>query len=98
MRKMTVLLLLLVFSNGIRSQELATNCNHDPILIDNRQLARAGVRCGRTTPRIYGYFNDSLNAATDEGLQRIIDASFIYILSTQHENKVETHKLYISND
>lgn len=72
----TVLFTFLSFLSYSQSFEtqLGANYNHDPDLIENELLARAGVGWVRATPYFYRYLSGELDPATDEGLQRIIEA------------------------
>lgn len=78
MRKNLVILLLLIialkgFGQSTETQ-LGANYNHDPELIENDMLARAGVRWVRVTPRFHNYVSGRIDPATDEGLQHVINA------------------------
>lgn len=68
-----LLIPLLGFAQPIETQ-LGANYNHDPELIENDMLARAGVRWVRVTPRFHNYLSGRIDPATDEGLQHVIDA------------------------
>lgn len=79
MFRLILFTVIILSSASLQAQRLETqlgaNYNHDPDLIENELLARAGVRWVRVTPRFFRYMNGELDPATDEGLQHIIRAS-----------------------
>ena len=77
-KRLTIIALVTCLCYRLQGQELTelgANYNHDPDLIELDLLERSGVRWVRVTPRFYRYLNGELNPETDEGLQRVIDAS-----------------------
>lgn len=76
-KNITIIFLSLIpflgFAQTIDTQ-LGANYNHDPELIENDMLARAGVKWVRVTPRFHNYLSGRIDPATDEGLQHVIDA------------------------
>lgn len=58
----------------LHAQEIGANFNHDPEIIDFTYLAKTPVEWVRTTPYIFEYIRGEKNAATEPGLQNIIEA------------------------
>ncbi|MBU3125940.1 hypothetical protein [Sinomicrobium weinanense] len=72
-RYIIVLYLLLLPFTG-HSQELGSNFNHNPEIIDFKYLEEAQVNWIRTTPRIMDYIYGDLRIKNDAGLSRIVEA------------------------
>jgi hypothetical protein len=56
------------------AQELGSNFNHNPEIIDFDLLGLVGVEWVRTTPRILDYAHGDLSLEQDPGLQKVIEA------------------------
>lgn len=56
------------------AQELGSNFNHNPEIIDFDYLKKAQVDWIRTTPRILDYVNGELQIAGDPGLSKVVEA------------------------
>lgn len=57
-----------------KAQEVGANFNHNPEIIDFEYLKKTPVEWVRTTPYIFEYIQGERNAATDEGLAKLIEA------------------------
>ncbi|MEO1013267.1 MAG: hypothetical protein AAFX53_18390 [Bacteroidota bacterium] len=58
----------------IWGQELGSNFNHNPEIMDFYYLEKAKVDWVRTTPRILDYVDGKLDINSDPGLQKVIEA------------------------
>ncbi|RAV29366.1 hypothetical protein DN748_07610 [Sinomicrobium soli] len=56
------------------AQELGSNFNHNPEIIDFGYLEKAGVDWVRTTPRILDYADGKLKVKNDPGLSKVVEA------------------------
>lgn len=79
MKRLNLLFTLILFINVANipcsfSQDLGLNFNHNPENIDFKYVERTRVKWIRTTPRILDYVDGRLNAATDTGIQKIVEA------------------------
>lgn len=63
-----------LFSNILVGQELGSNFNHNPEIIDFDYLEKAQVDWVRTTPRIMEYTDGTLSIENDPGLSKIVEA------------------------
>ena len=68
----TVLLPLLV--NPVIGQELGSNFNHNPEIIDFEYLKKVKVEWIRTTPRLLDYVEGKLQIENDPGIQKVVEA------------------------
>lgn len=69
-----IIVCILLFSSAIYAQEIGSNFNHNPEMIDFYYLEKAKVEWIRTTPRILDYVDGKLNIEDDPGLQKVIEA------------------------
>lgn len=71
----TVAIILQVLSiTNSNAQQLGLNFNHNPENIDFNYVKKIGVKWLRITPRILNYTDGILNADTDTGIQKIVEA------------------------
>ena len=61
-------------STNSYSQQLGLNFNHNPENIDFKYVKKIDVKWIRITPRILDYTDGILNAETDTGIQKIVEA------------------------
>ncbi|HLP37682.1 hypothetical protein [Lacibacter sp.] len=73
-KKIMNVLLCVLLTVMLHAQEIGANFNHDPEIIDFTYLAKTPVEWVRTTPYIFEYIRGEKNAATEPGLQNIIEA------------------------
>lgn len=66
--------LLAVACFRLCAQEVGANFNHNPEIIDFTYLKKTPVQWIRTTPYIFEYINGQKNPATEDGLQKVIEA------------------------
>lgn len=58
----------------LNAQEVGANFNHDPEIIDFTYLQKTPVAWIRTTPYIFDYIHGRKDAATEAGLEKVIEA------------------------
>ncbi|MCM8568304.1 hypothetical protein NE848_02875 [Gramella jeungdoensis] len=63
-----------LFSNVLIAQELGSNFNHNPEIMDFDYLEKAEVDWVRTTPRIMDYADGTLSIENDPGLSKVVEA------------------------
>jgi hypothetical protein len=61
-------------STNSYSQQLGLNFNHNPENIDFKYVKKIDVKWIRITPRILDYTDGKLNAETDTGIRKIVEA------------------------
>lgn len=71
--RIVIVYLFFLSFNGY-SQELGSNFNHNPEIIDFKYLREAQVNWIRTTPRIMDYVYGDLRIKNDPGLSRVVEA------------------------
>ncbi len=74
MKSKIIGLLFFLISCTLWSQELGSNFNHNPEIIDLEYLKKAQVDWVRTTPRILDYAFGDLNLETNPGILKVIEA------------------------
>ncbi|MDB5121617.1 MAG: hypothetical protein JWN56_2835 [Sphingobacteriales bacterium] len=70
---LTLIICAFVSTNSY-SQQLGLNFNHNPENIDFKYVKKIDVKWIRITPRILDYTDGILNAETDTGIQKIVEA------------------------
>ncbi len=71
--RLTLLLCGFATTNAY-SQQLGLNFNHNPENIDFKYVKKIDVKWIRITPRILDYIDGKLDAKTDTGIQKIVEA------------------------
>ena len=60
---------------NVHSQQLGLNFNHNPEYINFKYVEKVPVKWIRATPRILDYVDGKLNAETDTGIEKLVEAS-----------------------